>query len=220
MHANKMLRTIALRTPAGAVVISPAIGSSFENEPETPKFSAALRPAGTILLIEAPCSPRTLPTQQMFPRPLILRRFVALSGIVLALVATLQESHALCVLASCTPGAPCDDNQAQQPRRACGCCGHRNNKSLPHTGSVPHEPIDDRDPCDPDSCHSQPCPRDVPRNIAQSVESHATSLVAAFLPNRQGTNSEVSAIQIPAAALRYSARSSGTLCALLCRFLT
>lgn len=156
----------------------------------------------------------------MFPRPLILRRFVALSGVALALMATLQESHALCVIASSTAGASCDDDHARQPRRSCGCCGHTNGKSLPHTGTVPHEPIDDRDPCDPDSCHCQPFPRDVPRNIAQSLESHATSLVAAFLTDRQGTNSAFPAIHIPGAALRYSAHSSGTTCALLCRFLT
>jgi hypothetical protein len=156
----------------------------------------------------------------MFPRPPILRRLVALIGIALALMGTLQESHTLCVIASSTAGASCDDDHARQPRRACGCCRHSNGKSLPHAGLVPHEPIDDRDPCDPDSCHCQPFPRDVPRNVPQSLESHATSLVAAFLPNRQSTNSEVPAIQIPNTALRYSAHSSGTICALLCRFLT
>jgi hypothetical protein len=156
----------------------------------------------------------------MFPRPLILRRFIALSGIALALMATLQQSHALCVLASCTAGTPFDDDQPQQPRRACACCRHHNGASLPHTGCVPHDPIDDRDPCGRDGCHCQPFPRDVPRNLSQSLDSHANSLVAAYLPNRDGVDSEVPAIQIRAAALRYSAHSSGTLCALLCRFLT
>lgn len=156
----------------------------------------------------------------MFPRPLILRRFVALSGIALALVATLQESHALCALACFTAGAPCEENHTQQPRRTCACCGHDNCKTLSDKGLVPHEPIDDCDPCDPDACHCQPFPRDVPRNLSQSLDSHASSLIAAYLPNRGSAGLEVPAIQTRAASWHYSAHSSGTLCALLCRFLT
>lgn len=52
-----------------AVVICPSTPSSLDNEPETQKFPAAIRPAGTIPFIEAPCSPRTRPTPADVPPP-------------------------------------------------------------------------------------------------------------------------------------------------------
>lgn len=156
----------------------------------------------------------------MTPRQLILRRYVALAGIALALMASLQESHALCAIANCSTRGRTEKPQAQRTRSKCDCCCHRPADSSAHTGFAVYTASDG------DSCGS-PCydwrtaPRDVPRNVAHTLQSQITSLVVAFLPDTRAIDVRSASLDTPANRSHLSnATSSGSTCALLCRFLT
>jgi hypothetical protein len=176
-----------------------------------------------MLSVEAPSSARTLPAPlQMFPRQQILRRLVACMGIALALLTSVQESHALCAIAGCTADCHirCDDCQ-HDAVPTCTCCRHEAANLSHDTGFVPQDPVDDGDPCGPKCFRSQPCPRDVPRNVSQSLQSRLASLVATCLPMQSGIDFQFLTIHMRARAfLNPLVQSSGSTCALLCRFLT
>jgi hypothetical protein len=160
----------------------------------------------------------------MTPRQLILRHFVALGGIALALMALLQESHALCAIVNCMAkchGGCDDDLHAQKTASKCACCCHKTAELARDRGVVPPMPADDYDPCGPACYCSQPCPWDVPRNVSQSLQSRLTTLLIACLPMQWGIELVIPAEYFYAGPSRQSlAQSSRSTCALLCRFLT
>jgi hypothetical protein len=156
----------------------------------------------------------------MSPRPLILRRLLAFGGIALALMASLQESHALCAIATCTAETRNEKAHPQHTASQCSCRRGTDDASA-QTGFAAYKPAKNGQPCGSPCYGWRACPRVVPRNVAQLLQTPATSLIVECLPDTGAIKAQLAAVDTRTSGMRHLiANSSGSTCALLCRFLT
>lgn len=156
----------------------------------------------------------------MFYSRRTLKRFVACGGIALALIASVQQSHALCGIIGCNnltrtaPGNLTKITDGVIERG--GCCGH---KTESHRSAPPQDDNNDS-PCGPNClCCQPPEPREEPRDTTELTKSRISTVLPAIdCPvsiDRQLEKFDCGSIN----AFKYRAPGCDVTCAKLCRFL-
>src|SRR5262245_27056708 len=106
----------------------------------------------------------------MFFRGEIVKRWVACSGLALALLPCFQQSHAFCRLAGCAADLIAASVHSEAAKsNSCGkCCGAQAESPCDPPTPERH----DSWPCGPECCCCQPPdPRDAPRGATESAKT-------------------------------------------------